>query len=286
MLTRKGRSYLHNSFLYKPLCITYSCRFSPLSNICVYVAVKQWHWSNTLKIIYSNPAGIAVYLLTPGNYFDGNPFGLCSPGGWGCAVCSQRGGRSLTSAPLGVGTEWPLGHGDSLGIFGLGLAGITVLGARWVLGQFPWGDEWGDGPWITHLGAELKAFPMDFSFPSGPDHHSPMLSLAEPQQSQIQVLHLTSAPRSCSDLPLPDSSVLWQLPWSFPQGAAPQTTPFPCIFTLCTHWWCWLKVVVMETPFSLPANSAGFLSTGSICERASFSCSPFKITAIGNIWGM
>lgn len=27
----KGRSYLHNSFLYKPLCITYSCRFSPPS---------------------------------------------------------------------------------------------------------------------------------------------------------------------------------------------------------------------------------------------------------------
>lgn len=46
-----------------------------------------------------------------------------------------------------------------------------------------------------------------------------------------------------------------------------------------------VKVVVMVTPFSPSANSAGFLSTESIHERF-FSCSPFKITAIRNISGM
>lgn len=68
--------------------------------------------------------------------------------------------------------------------------------------------------------------------------------------------------RRAQTFSLSDCFVLWELSWSFPkgdahspqhtQGAAPQTTPFLCIFTLCTHWWCWwcwLKVVVMETPF-------------------------------------
>lgn len=180
---------------------------------------------------------------------------------------------------------------------GLGLAGITGLGAGWVLGQVPWDAGRGDGHWITQHSAEFRVFPMEFWISSGPDRHSPTHCPADPHQTQIQLLHATSAPKSCSDLPLSNYFVLWELSWSFSkgdahspkhtQGAAPQTPSFLCVFTLCTHWWCWLKVVVMETPFSLSANSAGFLSTASICERASFSCSPFKITiAIGNIWGV
>lgn len=138
-----------------------------------------------------------------------------------------------------------------------------------MLGHVPWGDECGGGRWITQHGGEFRALPTDFSISSGPANHSPTHSPAEPvdthptpPQMQIHLLQLTSTPKNSSDLPLSDCFVLWELSWSFPkgdahspqhtQGAAPQTTPFLCIFTLCTHWWCWwcwLKVVVMETPF-------------------------------------
>lgn len=59
---------------YTNLYVLLTAGDSPPFNICVCMAVKQWHLNNTQKMIYFNPEGIAVYSLTPGNHFDWNPF--------------------------------------------------------------------------------------------------------------------------------------------------------------------------------------------------------------------
>lgn len=279
----------------------------PPSNICVYVAVKQWHWNNTLEIIYSNPAGIAVYLLTPGNYFDGNPFGWCSSRGWGYAVSSQREGRSSTSAPLRVVSEWPLGHGGSLGIFRAGCswdhrAGCRMSAGTRSLGWWTWGWALDHPAWWRISSFAHRFLHILWTGQSQP-HARPCWAHGHPPHTSPDTNppsppHLNSQeelrPSLCRTILFSGSS-----PGPFPREMpTPPNTPRELhpklpLFSVFSHsaltggaggaGWRWLS---WKLPFSLSANSAGFLSMESICERASFSRSPFKATAIGNIWGM
>lgn len=198
--------------------------------------------------------------------------------------------QEFNISPSWGGQGVAIGHGSILGIFRAGCS--WDLGAGWVLGQWTWG--WAlDHPaccriqWFPHgfLHILWTRPPQPHTVPSWA---SPDTNPGSPHHPNSQELLRPSLVRMFCSLGalLVLSQGRCPLPQTHPGSCTPNSWFFSYIFTLCTHWWCWFKVVVMETPFSLSANSAGFLSTASICERASFSCSPFKITAIGNIWGM
>lgn len=127
---------------------------------------------------------------------------------------------------------------------------------------------------------------------------SPTGTYPIPHQTQIYFIHLTCQEllrAGCSRLlcSLVDLLVLFLARHPLPQKHTQPCTPnysfsphFHMLQSVVVVLVVVMKVVVMVTPFSPSANSAGFLSTELVCECASFSCSPFKITAIRNVSGM
>lgn len=217
-------------------------------------------------------------------------------------VVFQREGKTLASDPLGEISGWLFGHGGSWGIFipyasswdcsaGCRMSAEThSMGQRTrrmstrpsgmmqlselFLGRCPY--PLGQTNTITCTAPHCPIEPHGHIPHDSPDPSPPF----PPHFTSQKLLRAGCGRLLCSLVAL---LVLFlsRHPLSQTQ-AGPRTSNYS--ISLCFHMLqsvmvvlvVVMKVVVMVTPFSPSGNSAGFLSMQSVCECASYSCSPFK----------